>query len=107
MRTGHTTEGSPDLCEDQASRYYFIYTTSIPFIPRTIALTCAMPGISKADMCKLEANAHTLRTIPTGMFQNQQNSGVRGGGGGPLGQGRLQNGKLGENVLEVSLLRDT
>jgi hypothetical protein len=44
MRTGHTAEGSPDLCEDQASRYYFIHTTPIPFIPRTIALTCAMPG---------------------------------------------------------------
>ncbi|KAL5419853.1 hypothetical protein PMIN04_006750 [Paraphaeosphaeria minitans] len=33
----------------------------------------------------------TLRNIPTGMFQNQQNSAR----GGPLGGNRLQNGKLG------------
>lgn len=33
-----------------------------------------------------------LRTLPSGMFQNQQNTANRGA---PLGSGRLQNGKLG------------
>jgi hypothetical protein len=46
----------------------------------------------------LGPGAQTLRSIPTNMFQNQQNSAR----GAPLSANRLQNGKLGKGILKAA-----